>query len=53
MDMNAVVNVAIGLILMYLIISPIGTVINEYVATKLKLRASTLAFALCPETISG
>ena len=43
---NAALDVAIGLILMYLMLSLLCTVINEYIATKLKIRANTLADAL-------
>jgi hypothetical protein len=43
---NAAIDVAIGLILMYLMLSLLCTVVNEYIATKLKLRASTLQDAL-------
>jgi hypothetical protein len=42
MDPNAVVDVAIGLILMYLVLSLICTVVNEHIATLGKLRARTL-----------
>ena len=43
MTLNSAVDVAIGLILMYLVLSLICTTINEYIATTLKLRATTLA----------
>jgi hypothetical protein len=43
---NAIVDVAVGLALMFLIVSLMATVLNELVATKLKLRASTLQGAL-------
>jgi len=43
---NAIVDVAVGLTLMFLIVSLMGTVLNEMLATKLKLRASTLQGAL-------
>ena len=46
MFQNAVLDVAIGLVLMYLMLSLLCTVINEYIATKLKIRANTLADAL-------
>jgi hypothetical protein len=46
MFQNAIIDVAIGLILMYLMLSLLCTVVNEYIATKLKLRASTLQDAL-------
>ena len=46
MFQNAAIDVAIGLILMYLMLSLICTVVNEYIATKLDLRASTLEDAL-------
>jgi hypothetical protein len=43
---NAAIDVAIGLILMYLMLSLLCTVANEFIATKLKLRSSTLKDAL-------
>src|ERR1041384_6709225 len=43
---NAALDVAIGLVLMYLMLSLLCTAINEYIATKLKIRANTLADAL-------
>jgi hypothetical protein len=43
---NAVIDVAIGLILMYLMLSLLCTVINEFIATKLSIRANTLRDAL-------
>ncbi len=46
MGANAVLDITIGLVLMYLVLSLIGTVLNEFIATKLKLRASTLQAAL-------
>jgi len=46
MFQNAVIDVAIGLVLMYLMLSLLCTVINEFIATKLKLRANSLASAL-------
>lgn len=46
MFQNAAIDVAIGLILMYLMLSLLCTVVNEFIATKLKLRASTLQDAL-------
>jgi hypothetical protein len=46
MFQNAALDVAIGLVLMYLMLSLLCTVINEYIATKLKIRANTLADAL-------
>lgn len=46
MGANAVLDIAIGLVLMYLVLSLIGTVLNEYIATKMKLRASILKGAL-------
>src|SRR4051812_31343442 len=46
MFQNTALDVAIGLILMYLMLSLLCTTINEYIATKLKLRAKTLADAL-------
>src|SRR5665213_1899280 len=46
MGSNAVLDIAIALVLMYLVLSLISTVLNEYIATKMKLRASTLKDAL-------
>lgn len=46
MFQNAAVDVAISLVLMYLMLSLLCTVINEFIATKLKLRAKSLASAL-------
>lgn len=46
MDPNAAIDVAIGLMLMYLVLSLICTVINEHIATLAKLRASTLKSGL-------
>jgi hypothetical protein len=43
---NAAIDVAIGLILMYLMLSLLCTVVNEFIATKLKLRSTTLQDAL-------
>ena len=46
MFQNAAIDVAIGLILMYLMLSLLCTVANEFIATKLSLRSSTLKDAL-------
>jgi hypothetical protein len=46
MGPNAALDIAIALMLMYLVLSLIGTVINECIATKLRLRAATLESAL-------
>jgi hypothetical protein len=46
MFQNAVIDVAIGLILMYLMLSLLCTVVNEYISTKLNLRSKTLRDAL-------
>ncbi len=46
MGSNAFLDIAIGLILMYLVLSLLVTVINELIATQLDLRASTLKDAL-------
>ena len=46
MFQNAIINVAIGLILMYLMLSLLCTVVNEYISTKLNLRSKTLRDAL-------
>src|SRR6516225_4544700 len=43
MGSNAILDIAIALVLMYLVLSMFVTVFNEYVATLLKLRASTLS----------
>jgi hypothetical protein len=43
---NPVVDVAIGLVLMYLMFALLCTVVNEFIATKLKLRATSLASGL-------
>ena len=42
MGSNAFLDIAIGLVLMYLVLSMLVTVINEFIATQLDLRASTL-----------
>lgn len=46
MIQNAALDVAIGLILMYLMLSLLCTTVNEYIASKLNLRAASLASAL-------
>jgi len=46
MFQNAAIDVAIALVLMYLMLSLLCTVINEFIATKLQLRAKSLASAL-------
>ena len=46
MSYNAALDIAIGLVVMYLVLSLMGTVVNEYIATLLKLRATTLRDAL-------
>lgn len=46
MFQNAVIDIAIGLMLMYLVLSLVCTVINEFIATKLKLRAASLESGL-------
>lgn len=46
MSANAVLDIAIGLVLMYLVLSLVCTVVNEFIATKLNLRSATLASAL-------
>jgi hypothetical protein len=43
---NAALDVAIALVVMYLTLSLLCTTINEFIATKLKLRARALAAAL-------
>lgn len=42
MTFNAFLDIALGLVLMFLVLSLLATVINELVATVLKLRAATL-----------
>jgi hypothetical protein len=42
MGSNAFLDIAIALVLMYLVLSMLVTVINEFIATQLDLRASTL-----------
>jgi hypothetical protein len=42
MFQNAAIDVAIGLILMYLVLSLLCTIVNEFIATKLKLRSASL-----------
>jgi hypothetical protein len=42
MFQNAILDVTIGLIFMYLVLSLLCTVVNEYIATWFKLRATTL-----------
>jgi outer membrane murein-binding lipoprotein Lpp len=49
MGTNALIDIAIGLILMYLVLSLICTSINEFIATLFKMRAATLRMSL--ETI--
>ncbi len=46
MFQNAALDVGIGLALMYLVLSLVCTVVNEYIASKLKLRAKSLASGL-------
>lgn len=46
MVQNVALDIAIGLALMYLVLSLACTVINEYIATKLNLRADSLAAGL-------
>jgi hypothetical protein len=46
MGSNAIFDIAIGLVLMYLVLSLIGTVINEFIATLSRARASTLKTAV-------
>ncbi len=46
MFQNAAVDIAIGLILMYLVLSLVCTVINEYIATRCDLRSKSLAAGL-------
>src|ERR1700704_1960383 len=46
MIQNAALDVAVGLALMYLMLSLLCTVINEFIASKLGLRAASLASGL-------
>src|SRR5215475_6836003 len=46
MGTNGAIDVAIALVLMYLVLSLIVTVVNEQIATALVLRAATLGTAL-------
>jgi hypothetical protein len=38
---NAILDIAIGLVMMYLVLSLMGTVLNEFVSSAMKLRATT------------
>jgi hypothetical protein len=46
MFQNAAIDIAIGLVLMYLVLSLVCTVINEFIATRLDLRSKALAAGL-------
>jgi hypothetical protein len=46
MGSNAFIDIAIGLILMFLVLSMLATVINEFIATRIGLRAKTLKAGL-------
>lgn len=46
MSTNAVIDVGIGIILMYLLLSLICTIVNEFAANIMRLRARTLATGL-------
>jgi hypothetical protein len=46
MSQNAAIDIAIGLVLMYLLLSLSCTVINEYIAAKLNLRSKSLEVGL-------
>ena len=46
MATSAILNVAIGLVFMFAVLSLIGTAINEFIATRMKLRAATLRTSL-------
>ncbi len=46
MNFGTIVDTAIGLVLVYLILSLFCTTINEFVASLLRLRASTLRQAM-------
>jgi hypothetical protein len=43
---NAALDISVGLVLMYLVLSLMGTVVNEFISTALGLRAATLKSAL-------
>jgi hypothetical protein len=43
---NAFLDIAIGLVTMYLVLSLMGTVVNEFISTTISLRASTLKKAV-------
>ncbi len=43
---NAALDVAIGLVLMYVLLSLVCTVVNEFIASKLSLRSKSLSSAL-------
>ncbi len=43
---NPLIDIAIGLTLMYLVLSLVCTIVNEFIATKLKLRSKSLAAGL-------
>ena len=46
MFQNAAIDVAIGLVLMYLVLSLLCTVVNEFLANKFDLRSKSLAAGL-------
>jgi hypothetical protein len=46
MFQNAALDVAIGLVLMYLVLSLVCTVVNEFIASQLRLRSRSLAAGL-------
>jgi hypothetical protein len=46
MFQNPIIDIAIGLILMYLVLSLVCTVVNEFIATKLELRSRSLEAGL-------
>src|SRR5947209_1772880 len=46
MFQSVAIDIAIGLVLMYLVLSLVCTVINEFIATKLAWRAKSLAAGL-------
>jgi hypothetical protein len=43
---NPLIDIAIGLTLMYLVLSLVCTIVNEFIATKFKLRSKSLAAGL-------
>jgi hypothetical protein len=46
MDLTSAIDIAVGLVLMYLVLSLLCTTINEFIASSLRLRANTLQAAM-------